>query len=335
MLRDFLAASLVVSDILTEAELDEMAASGGTTLSVMMGITFDHGQPLDLLKYGLFLIGLQEALERAGNKVRCTWVLADHFVVDINRDEEEAAARAQVRARIDFLERLNRAYGGAVGFALSSELSRTERYAAVLRSLLDKLDSSPEFRALVLQAVPQDRRGNPKALRYPLEEMAAIAALDTDVKVGPLYERFYDRPARSFGPALGLKRYVGIYLTRCYPFGAPEIEPAVRAEIERFGVLPYKLGSKGLAEFRIDPLDASLAEVEELVRTTVDSRALRDLATVLALARARRTGRGPGAAVGEDEIERWARSPETLLGLYREHVAEALADQAPPSNLNS
>ena len=322
--------SRVGDGILTGRELEELAAAG-RPISIMMGQTFDDGQPIDLLKYALVLMNLQEELERAGNAVRCTWVIADHFIVEINRDQDEASARLQVDERIDFLERLNRTYGGRLEFALSSELSRTERYRAVLAKLLAEADSNPDFRERALRAVPEDRRDNPGALVYPFEEMATIASMDADVKVGPPYERFYDEPARGFGPAMGLKKFIGIYLTRCYPFGDPRIEPELAAEIERFGILPYKKGSKGLGDFRIDPLNDPPEAVEALLRTTTDPRALTDLAALLALAQARRPGDRPAAEIGDDQVRAWAESPGKLLDLYREHIAEPLASGLPSS----
>ena len=64
-----------------------------------MGQTFDEGQPIDLLKYSLFIMGLQDALSLEGVDSDAIILLADHFLTDFNREMsvEEAARIGKLR----------------------------------------------------------------------------------------------------------------------------------------------------------------------------------------------------------------------------------------------
>ena len=52
---------------------------------------------------------------------------------------------------------------------------------------------------------------------------------------------------------------------------------------EEYGVLPYKLDSKGLAQYRIDPINDSSDKVKDLINSTTDIRALKDLHQIFKL----------------------------------------------------
>lgn len=276
MLSEYLVQKTLVQNVSTISELEEKIKEG-KPLNVMMGQTFDSGQPVDMMKYALFMMNLSDILREDGVQTNNTWLIADHFITEINQDQAVDGARKQVEHRINYLRKLNEAYRGSIGFALSSELSNTEAYKRNLEILFREADKNPKFKELVLNAVPPDRRGNPNALRYPFEELATIQTLNTDVKVGPPYEIFYDKPARKFAPVVGFNKYIAIQLTRSIPFGDPKIPAGIYDEIEKFGVLPYKIGSKGLAYYRIDPLNDSLEKIEELIGTTKNIQAIIDL----------------------------------------------------------
>ena len=253
----------------------------------MMGLTFDKGQPLDMLKYSLFIMSLSDIIAKEGATVNSNWLIADHFIVDINKDASALEARKQVDKRIGFLQKLNEVYAGNIGFVLSSKLSKRDEYQNNLDRLLEEAKINPEFKRLVLNAVPKERRDNPNALIYPFAELATIQTMDTDIKVGPPYEVFYDGPAREFSPIVGFKKYVAIHLTRGFPFGNPDIPEGVSEEIEAFGILPYKITSKGLADYRIDPINDSLEKVASLIEETTDQRSLVDLLVILNQAKQR------------------------------------------------
>ena len=94
----------------------------------------------------------------------------------------------------------------------------------------------------------------------------------------------YDEPAREFAPEAQFNKYVAIHLTNAWLFGNPTIDDKLRAQIEAFGVLPYKKESKGLGAYRIDPLNDDLDKIDGLIQATVDPRALRDLLIISHLA---------------------------------------------------
>jgi len=283
MLKDYVSQKGLVERVLTVEELSKLP-SLGKPINIMMGQTFDTGQPVDMMKYALFMMGLKDLLTETGATVNMNWLIADHFMVNINRAVEAEQARKQVEARKDYLARLNQVYGGDIGFVLSSELSQGDNYQTCLRRVKEERDRNPRFRELVLQAVPEDHRADPSALDYPLEELATIQAMDTHVKVGPTYEVHYDEPAREFAPEAQFNKYVAIHLTNAWLFGNPTIDDKLRAQIEAFGVLPYKKESKGLGAYRIDPLNDDLDKIDGLIQATVDPRALRDLLIISHLA---------------------------------------------------
>jgi hypothetical protein len=280
---------ILIEDIETFSELETLSASG-RPLNMMMGQTFDEGQPVEMVKYALFMIDLSEKLRNLGAPVKCDWLLADHFMVDINQDKLVNEAKEQVKQRVAYLNKINEVYGGDIGAVLSSELSSRESYDRNLESLFLESERNPDFKKLVLNAVPEDRRGNPNALRYPFEELATIQTLDTNIKVGPPYEKFYDVPARAFASFVGFNKYVAIQLTKSFPFGNPLIKLEDSKSIEEFGILPYKKGSKGLGEFRLDPINGNCNSERDLILQTKDFRAIRDLVSYSLLAKERLSG---------------------------------------------
>lgn len=289
MLEEYLSQKALVQDILTVDDLRKKV-SERKKLKIMMGQTFDDGQPVDMIKYAMFMMNLGDILVQEGVEVSTNWLIADHFITDINQEGEVTQVREQVNKRISYLQRLNEVYNGDIGFVLSSELSQHDGYKKNLTILLRQSKKDSHFRDTVLKAVPEDRRNHPNALKYPFEEIATIQSMDTDIKIGPSYEVFYDKPARESAPIVGFNRYVAIYLTKGFPFGNPEISEETTNQIEKFGILPYKKGSKGLGEYRIDPVNDDLGRIKSLVHSTRDVRAVIDLLVIAEQARQRLEG---------------------------------------------
>ena len=290
MIEQFLSQRVLVQSVLTIEEL-KRGVENGQSFNIMMGQTFDDGQPVDIMKYALFIMNLSDVLRRKDVRVVARWLIADHFITDINQELEVVQTRGQANSRVGFLQRINSVYGGSIGIVLSSELSLQDSYKQNLAVLLEQANRNEDFREKALRAVPEDRRDNPNALRYPFEELATIQTMDTDIKIGPPYEIYYDGPAREIAPIVGFKRYVAIHLTRGFPFGNPTIPPDVSEEIEAFGVLPYKKDSKGLGSYRIDPTIDGIERVQRLVAATMDTRAIIDLLVITEQARQRLEGR--------------------------------------------
>lgn len=289
MIEKYLSQKELVQSVLSIEDLNNRVKTG-RALNIMMGQTFDDGQPVDLLKYGLFIMNLSDILRGQGVEVTARWLIADHFITEINQDKEVAVAQKQVQARVAYLEGINRAYGGGIGIVLSSQLSRSDEYQENLRILFAEGENNEAFQKEVLKAVPEDRRSQPNAYRYPFEELATIQSMGTDIKIGPPYEKHYDEPAREIASLIGFKRYMAIHLTRGFPFGNPGIPSNTAEEIEAFGILPYKKGSKGLGNYRIDPTTDSVSRVQELIATTIDVRAVVDLLVITEQARQRIEG---------------------------------------------
>ncbi|MBU2640115.1 MAG: hypothetical protein KKG75_05435 [Nanoarchaeota archaeon] len=287
MLNEYLSQEGLVRRILTLNDL-ERRIKEGRPINIMMGQTFDDGHPSDLLKYSLFMMNLRDLLEIEGVEATTTILLADHFMTDFNKDMSKEDSVRLGRLREEFLERVNRVYGGDINVVYSSRLSKSSKYRKLLRRLGREGKSNLKFREALLQSVPEKYRGNPDALKYPFEEVACIAALGADVKVGPNYEIKYDVPAREAAPMMGFDPYVAIHLTNSRLFGEiPELDEDTKEGIEEFGILPYQFRSKGLMNHRINLGDYNQEEVDILISSTEDEDSLRDLIVIAELARQR------------------------------------------------
>jgi hypothetical protein len=290
MLEKFLNQFSLVQRVLTLDELRQKT-SENTSLNVMMGQTFDDGQPIDLLKYSLFMMSFQDLLQEDEIDVKSSMLLADHFLTDFNREMTQEEAYRLGKERESFLRRLNTVYQGDVEVLFSSELSRSAKYKGILAKLKTKSEDDEEFRNRLLQAVPEKRRSNPDALKYPFEEVACVASLDTDVKIGPNYELFYDEPARDAAPMVGFNRYIAIHLTNSHLFGnVPNLDEDTVSAINRFGILPYQIQSKGLRNNRVDLGNVNSTKPRDLIQTTEDKESLTDLLVILSLAQQRIEG---------------------------------------------
>ncbi len=304
MIQEYLSQKTLVQSVSTVEELEERVKSG-KPLNILMGQTFDDGQPVDMMKYALFMMNLGDLLAKDGIETSINWLIADHFITDINHEGEATQVREQVKKRIAYLQYINDVYGSNIGVVLSSELSQRSEYKKNLAVLMLEAERNKTFRDVVLRAVPEDRRDNPDALHYPFEELATVQTLDTNIKVGPPYEVFYDQPAREFAPMVGFNRYVAIHLTRGFPFGNPEISLKTAEEIESFGILPYKKGSKGLGEYRIDPIDDDLEKTRKLIDSTRDTRAILDLLVIVEQAKLRLERSKNASFFAGDEQEKY------------------------------
>ncbi|MFH0889836.1 MAG: hypothetical protein V1836_01690 [Candidatus Aenigmatarchaeota archaeon] len=280
MLLEYLKQPQLVADVLGMEELKTIQRNKNP-VQIMMGQTYDRaGQPFDMMKYSLFMMNFQDILAERGVESNAGMLLADHFLTDINKDMTDDEACIYGIRRWNFLDRINFAYKGKIHMEFSSALRETPEYQQTLNKLKQEMETNPRFASLVSMAVPEDRRNNKDSINYPLEELASIAAWDTDIKVGPPYEAMYDKPARRFGPAAGLKKYAAIHLTEIQPLGDTEEEIP-------FGLLPYKLSSKGMQERRIclDPFDGDKARY--LIRSSKNRKAVEHVLVTADLARQR------------------------------------------------
>lgn len=287
MLEKYLSQEGLVNKVLTIPEILSLHRRN-QNINIVMGQTFDSGQPLDLIKYALFMMDLKDLIsQESRGTVRTFWIIADHFMTSINREKNFDEAEDQAKKRINYLERLNQIYGGDIEFVLSSQLTQSKMYKDNLSMFKKLCVENPSLKEQLLQSVPLDRKSNPLALNYALEELTTIQTLDTQIKVGPPYETKYDIPARQFSEKNGIKKYSAIYLTKCLPLGNPQIDSFIQEEINSFGVLPYKINSKGLQEYRIDPIKDDLQKVNTLIDQTNGKENLLNLLVILDMAERR------------------------------------------------
>jgi len=272
-LEEYLTQKGLIEKVLTVEEIIGMSKKSNN-INIEMGQTFDEGQPLEMVKYALFIMNLQDLISQQGAKASSHWIVADHFMTSINKDKEIKEAEKQAKDRVAFLNLLNKTYNGNIESVYSSKLSKLSEYQKNLEILKTNYEENRIFRSRVTGSVPKDRRNNPEAVNYTLEELATIQTMMPDIKVGPKYEINYDLPARELAQLIGFKKFSAVHLTNSYPFGNPDIPKDVKKEIEEFGILSYKKNSKGLGNYRIDPINDNKEKIEKLITTTIDRRAL-------------------------------------------------------------
>ena len=299
-IEGFIQQSSVVDNVLSIADLKDQIIES-SSIEIMMGQTFDDGQPVDMLKYGLFMMNLSDLIKNNSRQVKLNWLLADHFITDINQDAEVQTIKLLRNKRVQFLQKMNSVYGGNIDIIFSSELCQRTDYQHNLDRLIKEAEENTDFMKMVLRAVPQDRRGNPNTIRYPLEELATIQTIGANIKIGPPYEMFYDKPAREIAETIGFTKYTAIHLKKSYPFGYSEADQLPK-EVEEFGILPYKLNSKGLRGFRLDVF-GDIREAQNLIYSTIDTRPLIDLINITTMARFRLEGSGDILSVRMSELD--------------------------------
>ena len=281
MLKEYLSQRGLVMKLYYS--LDEVLdlAKNREMLTILMGQTFDAGQPIELLKYALFMMNLQDILERSGKEVHSQILLADYFMVDINKEITQEVAQATGNQRRKFLEKVNEIYKGRIRFIYSSDLRGSDTYSDVVDQLLKLKDNSSVFKRQLEHCIPEDRKGESSAIHYPIEEIATIFNLNTDLRVGHINEIWYDIAAKFILEDLNKKNYAGIYLTNSYPYG-----DYGKIDLPD-GILPYKISSKGLARYRINLSGLTADLAKKLIDMTTDKRSLLDLLVICELAEQR------------------------------------------------
>lgn len=327
-LETFFAQSHLTDNVSTINELKEKANTGN--INIMMGQTFDDGQPVDLVKYSLFIISLSDILRAGGVRTSANWLIADHFITDINKEEGSEKVHEQVKNRVAYLSKINDVYKGDIGIVLSSELSKRESYKQNLSVLFKEGEKNELFKEKALEAVPKDRRDNPDAYKYPFEEIATIQSMNADVKIGPVYEKKYDEPARDVASLIGFNRYIAIQLKKGFLFGNPDVPSNIKTEIEEFGILPYKKDSKRMGNYRLDPINDSLEKTRELILATRDMRAITDLLAILNVARERLASKDTFPSVSQKSLNKDLTDDQVkaiTLDLYLKFVYNPLRSE--------
>lgn len=287
MVMRYLEQSNLVSRILTPEELESILTTK-RPLKIMMGQTYDKtgGQPMDLLTYSLFIMNLEDLLRQSNIESSSMILIADHFLTEITGEMTEGEAQYHGNARRDFLSKVNQLYNGNISFEFSSSLKKRDDYQLTLLMLEDTFQKDSGFASLINEAVPKDKKNLPRAFQYPLDELTSIVNVGTDIKIGPPLELYYDKIIRKYAPELGLKSYVAIHLRNSLPMGNPPIPLSKLPD----GVLPYRFGSKGLSDYRIDLNIVNSRKAERLINSSNNTEALMAVIVTADLARQRLEG---------------------------------------------
>lgn len=250
-----------MNDLIEETEpRDGIATYDRDEATIMTGMTFDeYGEPFDYAKQVMTAFDIADTLEGRGVDAEVELLVADNFV-EMNQGEdgltsEEVTEYADKRAT--YLEALSDVYAGdyPVNVEMTSDL-KDEEFRADVEALGDRVEEDENFAELLMGAVPDDAV-DPDAsardnTRYTREELVTIMATDTDIKVGPKREKKYDLPAQldDVRQLRDVDPLTGVYVNNSYPVAMEDAQGQLDeddwAEVQEFGVTPYKAGSKGL-----------------------------------------------------------------------------------------
>ncbi|MDE1848292.1 MAG: hypothetical protein KGH61_05100 [Candidatus Micrarchaeota archaeon] len=219
---------------------------------ILYGETFDDkGNPLDSLKYYLFVAGLAKSIEQNYDVVVEPIILVADAGVYRNYPEQAEQLRENAKSRLEFAKRAKEVYNCSYEVRLMSELAETDEFKERFERVSKVSMASQELMQMIERSVPEDRRDMERARGYiySFEEIAVI--LGRDIKVGPPREKLYDSAANAMLAHFEVMPLMGVYLTQTYPLGMKYGEYMSSAAIKQYGLTPYKVGSSNLAPNRI------------------------------------------------------------------------------------
>lgn len=244
-------------------------------IKIMYGETYDRlGPTLDSLKYYFTVAALGWTLRREMIEAQPTILIADVATCRNESNDQHDLLMELGKDRAAFARSVSETYNLGLKVMLMSEYLNTEEFQNRLERIRHLAKYDKLVHEWIKQTVPESKVDieASKDFAYAFEEVATI--VDYDIKVGPPREIFYDEPARIVGKLLNLEPLQSIYLYPTYPLGFGRSFFLANEEIEKYGVTPYKAGSKGLEANRIIVGKTRFERIEELVNQSVNSRNL-------------------------------------------------------------
>ncbi len=286
-----LDTSPAVEDI--ERAIGERARSGHS-VSVMYGETYDRwGPTLDSLKYYFAVAAIGRAIGELGAPAVPTILIADIASCRNEPEEQHDELMALGRAKVQFVGEVSRIYSLGLRVIAMSEYLHSAGFQDRLRAIREEAEKQDRIYQWVRQTVPASKVAieERKGFAYAFEEIATI--VEYDIKVGPPREKFYDEPARLIAGALGYRPLASVYLRPTFPLGVGPDLFARNAELEEYGVTPYKAGSKGLQDHRVILGHTPDDKIADLIRRSFVGKrrdvpnAVLDIAVIAEMARQR------------------------------------------------
>lgn len=236
-------------------------------MKLFYGETYDDkGNPIDSLKYYLFVASLAEALSQEGFPTDPSILIADTAAC---RNVEESQREYYMRLgddRAKFVKQVNETFRTGLRVVKMSEYVGSQVFIDQRDEIIRLCSENPDLMDGVEKTVPESKIDieRKKGFLYSFDEIATI--MDLDVKVGPPREDLYDGIARQIAVAEGKKGLISLFLSPTFPLGMNWAYFFANEGIEDHGITAYKAGSKRLQRNRIVVQRSNPGYIRELVR---------------------------------------------------------------------
>lgn len=235
-------------------------------VELFYGETYDAaGNPIDSLKYYLFLSELADSLREEGISSNPSVLIADTAACrNVSNDKKDFYMNlGDDRER--FVRNVNRIYGTGLNVVRMSDFIDSEDFIAERARIMDFCSSTPELMAEIERTVPESKIEieRSKGFLYSFDEITTI--LGVDLKVGPPRENLYDEVARSVAASQGKKQLMSLFLTPTFPLGMKWSYFFANEGIEDHGITAYKAASKRLQDQRLIIGRTTLHRADQLI----------------------------------------------------------------------
>jgi len=238
-------------------------------IKIFYGETYDEkGNPIDSMKYYLFISYLADALKKEGINFDSSILIADVAVcrnVDKGKEEHYMALGEE---RLLFAKRVNEIYGTNLRLVKMSDYINSQSFIEKRKTVMEICKNSSELMEAVEKTVPESKvkTEKEKDFLYSFDEIASI--IDLDIKVGPPREGLYDNIARNIAKQKGQKELMSLFFSPTFPLGLGWAYFFINDGIENHGITPYRAGSKGLHRNRIIIGSSNSVDVKGLIKNS-------------------------------------------------------------------
>ena len=236
-------------------------------IKLFYGETYDEtGNPIDSMKYYLFVANLAEALAKEGSTVDPSILIADTAACrNVGRNQEDYYMRLG-EDRAKFVSQINDTYKTGLRVVKMSDYINSPAFIEERDKVMRVCSESPDLMERVERTVPESKIDieRNKGFLYSFDEITTI--MDLDVKVGPPREDLYDDVARRIAAAENRQGLMSLFLTPTFPIGMRWSYFFSNEGIEDNGITAYKAGSKRLQANRIIVQKSNPGQIRDLIR---------------------------------------------------------------------
>lgn len=221
-------------------------------IKIFYGETYDEkGNPIDSMKYYLFVSLLSDALKEKGIKVDSSILIADSAACRNAGEENERYYMSLGEERCRFVSRVNDIYGTGLRIVKMSNYINSPEFIEERRQIIETCNADPKLMEAVEKTVPESKIDieKSKGYLYSFDEITSI--INLDIKVGPPREDLYDNVARIIAKQRDQKEIMSLFLSPTFPIGMGWAYFFINEGIEDHGITAYKAGSKRLQRNRI------------------------------------------------------------------------------------